>query len=101
MRPVYPSSPLALATNNPDDKPKFGTAKYPWRNLEVGSSFLVAPNEANMTTISTSCYKWSKKLNRKFRAFDHGDKGIEVARLPNEEQSVNNLPWTNIDKSEE
>lgn len=77
-RPVYPSSDLALAPKTP----KIGTAKYPWRSLEVGKSFLVAPDEANWTTISTSCYKWSKKLGRKFRAVNHGEKGIEVARLP-------------------
>lgn len=77
-RPVYPSSDLA-------SKPKINTVgivKYPWRSLEEGQSFLVAPNEANWITISTSCYKWSKKLGRKFRAINHGEKGIEVARLP-------------------
>ena len=79
-RPVYPSSPLA-------GQPKIltvGIKKYPWRTLEVGQSFLVEPNEANWTTISTSCYKWSKKLGVKLRAYNHGDKGIEVARLPND-----------------
>lgn len=76
-RPVYPSSDLAKAPR----QPKIGTAKYPWRSLEVGQSFLVAPNEANWITISTSCYKWSKKLERKFRAVNHGEQGIEVARL--------------------
>lgn len=76
-RPVYPSSDLALAP-----KPtKVGASKYPWRTLEEGQSFLVKPNEANWTTISTACYKWSKKLNKKFRAFDHGADGIEVARI--------------------
>jgi len=77
-RPVYPSSPLAQTPKAPVQF----AAKYPWRTLEVGQSFLVAPNEANWTTISTSCYKWSKKLNKKFRAFNHGADGIEVARLP-------------------
>lgn len=80
-RPVYPSSDLAKATK----PPKIGTAKYPWRSLEEGQSFLVATNEANWITISTSCYKWSKKLNRKFRAVNHGEKGIEVARLKKED----------------
>ena len=76
-RTVYPSSDLAKA---PKAAP-VGTVKYPWRSLEVGQSFLVAPNEANWTTISTSAYKWSKKLNCKFRAVNHGEAGIEVARL--------------------
>ena len=77
MRPVYPSSPAAT-TKKP---PKIGIPKYPWHSLEVGQSFLVAPGEANWTTISGSCYKWSKKLGKKFRAINHGDEGIEVARL--------------------
>ncbi len=77
-RPVYPSSDLALKPA----KPVVGILKYPWRTLEEGQSFLVEPNEGNWTTISTSCYKWSKKLGKKFRAVNHGEKGIEVARLP-------------------
>jgi hypothetical protein len=77
-RPLYPNSPLALAYLS---KPSVGK-KYPWRSLQEGQSFLVAPNEANWTTISTSCYKWSKKLGVKFRAINHGKDGIEVARLP-------------------
>ena len=76
-RPVYPSSDLAKTPK----LPKIGTAKYPWRTLDVGMSFLVAPNEANWITVSTSCYKWSKKLGCKFRAVNHGEKGIEVARI--------------------
>jgi len=77
-RPIYPSSPKAL---EPPNKPIVGIPKYPWRSLQEGQSFLVAPNEANWTTISTSCYKWSKKLGVKLRAINHGEKGIEVARL--------------------
>lgn len=80
MKPVFTSSPLALGTSV---KPKTAL-KYPWRTLEVGQSFLVEPGEANWTTISTACYKWSKKLGQKIRAFNHGDKGIEVARLPDD-----------------
>lgn len=76
-RPTYPSSDLAKEPK----ATRIGTAKYPWRSLDVGMSFLVAPNEANWITISTSCYKWSKRLGRKFRAVNHGENGIEVARL--------------------
>lgn len=81
MRPSFPSSTKALSLNNLTRGTKIGIKKYPWRDLEIGTSFHVNPNEANFTTISTSCYKWSKKLGKKFRAVDHGENGIEVARL--------------------
>lgn len=81
MKPCHPSSDTARAMNDPNRPPRVGTAKYPWHSLKVLESFHVAPNEANFTTISTSCYKWSKKLGKKFRAIDYGEKGIEVARL--------------------
>lgn len=80
-RPVFKSSPQALSMSDPSSSPKVGRKKYPWQTLAIGESFLVAPNEANWNTISKSCYKWSKKLNKKFRAVDHGADGIEVARL--------------------
>jgi hypothetical protein len=78
IRNSVPSSAAAKALAEPAKT----IAKYPWRTMEVWESFAVAPNEATWTTINTSCYKWSKKLNKKFRAINHGDKGIEVARLP-------------------
>jgi hypothetical protein len=63
-------------------KPVVGTKKYPWRDLEVGEAFGVEPGTANWTTISTVCYKWSKKLGRKFRARRAPDGWIAVVRLP-------------------
>lgn len=82
MRTTFTSSDIALSMDDPNRKPKFGTTKYPWRSMAVGTSFHVDIKEANYKTISTSCYKWSKKLNKKFRAIDHKENGIEVARLP-------------------
>lgn len=88
MKPVFTSSDTAKSLADTKKSTVIGTAKYPWRYMEVGQSFHVTTGEATWTTISTSCYKWSKKLNRKFRAVNHGDAGIEVARLP---MSVGNI----------
>jgi len=74
--PVYASSPAAASL-----KGRVGVIKYPWKELEEGQSFLVPSGEGNWITISTACYKWSKKLGKKFRAVNHGADGIEVARL--------------------
>ena len=81
MKPTFPSSAAARDMENLKRNPNIGIEKYPWRSMEVGTSFHVAPNEANYKTISTSCYKWSKKLGKRFRAVNHGENGIEVARL--------------------
>lgn len=61
-------------------------AKYPWRDLTVGSSFVVPPGLAKFQNLQTYAYRVGKKLGRNFKVFDHGPQGIEVAyvgdRLP-------------------
>ena len=80
----FDSSATALAMDDPSTYRKIGIEKYPWRSLPVGKSFHINITEGQpkFNTIQNSCYKWSEKLGRKFRAVNHGDKGIEVARLP-------------------
>jgi len=78
VRPTFPSSAMATATKIT----KIGSPKYPWSTMDVGTSFHVATGEATYATIRNSCSKMGKKFKRKFRAIDHGNDGIEVARLP-------------------
>ena len=69
------------------EKPKVFTAKYPWRTLTSGQSFIIPTDvPVKFKTIEDSCYKWSKKLKKKFRAVDHGEHGIEVALLSENEE---------------
>ena len=73
---------LLIVTSTDLIKPRKKVSKYPWRSLEIGKSFII-PNDGSVKfkTIEDSCYKWSKKLNRIFRAANHGEHGIEVGRL--------------------
>lgn len=78
---ILPSSPMVQAIEDTDKPRKIGIVKYPWRYLAVGRSFKIPLSEnVKFTTINNSCYKWSKKLDRTFRAFQHDD-CIEVARI--------------------
>jgi hypothetical protein len=76
--PIFPSSPMASAPR--EDRRGF-KSKYPWRLLEVGKSFIVPAGSIKLTVMQASAYKAGKRLARTFRVVDHGEAGLEVARL--------------------
>lgn len=78
---ILPSSDKVLTIDGTNKPRKVGDEKYPWRCLPVGNSFKIPQSEmVKFNTINNSCYRWSKKLNCVFRAFQHED-CIEVARI--------------------
>jgi hypothetical protein len=86
--PIYDSSPIV--TNSEEIKRSTGNSKYPWYLLDVGKSFTIKDSDVGYNTIVTSCYRWSKKLKRTFKAYKH-DGVIEVARLQDPPATVMEL----------
>ncbi len=58
---------------------------YPWQTLIVGRSFIIPPEAGKKySSIVNLAYRTGKRLGKKFRVMDHGQHGIEVARVENE-----------------
>lgn len=77
IRETFGSSPEMGKSAPKENK----TAKYPWRTMEIGTSFAVGKDEAKLGTLRSRCWKMGKKLGKKFSVVDHGDKGFEVGRV--------------------
>ena len=57
--------------------------KYPWRTIAIGESFVVPYFDAQEATLRTACYQMGKKLGKRFRLVNHGEKiGYEIGCLP-------------------
>lgn len=87
----FKSSAKAKTIDADGAKAQIGAEKYPWRTLPEGESFFINTKEhvVKLSTIQSAASRWSKKLNRKFRAVKWEEdeennikEGIEVARLP-------------------
>ena len=65
-------------------KKQVGTAKYPWKSLQVGESFYIDTTKfpVKLGTMQSNASRMGKKLNRRFRAVIPNAGWIEVARLP-------------------
>lgn len=58
------------------------TSKYPFRTMNVGTSFTVPYNDVRETTLRSLCSRHGKKLEKKFRLVRHDDRQIyEIARI--------------------
>lgn len=83
--PIFDTSEKAKTVDADGSRPQIGAEKYPWRALMEGKSFFIdtKTNAVRLQTMQSAASRWSKKLNRRFRAVAH-DGGIEVARLPDD-----------------
>lgn len=65
------------------DKPRRGIpeAKYPWKELKVGESFPVDPNDIKLSSLRPFATRMGKKFGKKFRVKDHGE-SYEVGCIP-------------------
>lgn len=55
--------------------------KYPFRTLNVGESFVVSAEDLNKRSLTVSCSKFGKVLNRKFVMKIHDNGCCEVGRI--------------------
>lgn len=80
---IIDSSERARTVDADGARAQIGIEKYPWRSLPIGKSFYVdtEKNTVKLQTMQSAASRWSKKLNRQFRAIKW-EKGIEIARLP-------------------
>jgi hypothetical protein len=72
-----------------------GPKNYPWRALEVGHGFTVPPQAEGgpaLATLHASCSKWSRVLDRKFKASSNPDGSTTVHRLTVEHAEPPPLP---------
>lgn len=59
-----------------------GEPKYPWRTMNVGTSFLVPYSEAKGLSLRSYASLMGKRTGHRFRVVDHGEAvGHEVARV--------------------
>ncbi len=82
MVEFFPSSDRAVAQAS--SPRKFGgiVAKYPWRTVPVGKSFIVQQGEIKGSSLVSLAYKTGKRLGMKFIVVVHGeDEPFEVARV--------------------
>lgn len=77
MKDTLPSSDKITNFNHSG-----GQAKYPWRIMNVGTSFSVPYSEAKGPSLRSYASLMGKRTGRKFRVIDHGESiGHEVARI--------------------
>lgn len=83
--PIFDTSEKAKIVDADGSRPQIGAEKYPWRSLPEGKSFFIDTkiHVVKLQTMQSAASRWSKKLNRRFRAVAH-EGGIEVARLNDE-----------------
>lgn len=66
---------------NQGKKIKNGFIPYPWDTLEIGQSFFVPIGKAKFSTLQPQASRIGKRLKKTFTVVDHGENGIEVARI--------------------
>lgn len=87
---IVPSSPQ-LGQSKPGN-PKF-KSKYPWQQLGIGQSFALPKDKYKWQEVLSMASKASKRYGMCFRAYNHGEAGYEIGRLP-DPASVAAQAWT-------
>ena len=77
---VCPSSPEMITEVN-KAKCKAVKTKYPFKALSVGESFMIPAEDFNKRSVTVSCSRFGKVLNRKFTMLIHNDGRCEVGRV--------------------
>lgn len=53
---------------------------FPWNELETDMSFIVPESQLSLQSLRALAYQAGRRLNKKFRVFDHKEH-YEVARV--------------------